>query len=200
MADIRSILGASFMYRAFTVLIGAHGLRKSYSEKHIRARDKMAVLDIGCGPGDILGYLPEVDYTGFDLNGEYIKAAARRFGNRGKFFCANVNDVSKQDRTYDIVLANGILHHLPDKEAAGLMRLAHSCLSPGGRFISLDGCFTDNQAAISRYLLRSDRGKYVRTRQGYIDLAKGVFTAVDAYIYDDLLRIPYVHIIMECKR
>jgi cyclopropane fatty-acyl-phospholipid synthase-like methyltransferase len=160
----------------------------------------MKVLDIGCGPGDILEYLPDVDYTGFDLNMEYIEAATGRFGSRGKFFCADVNDVSKQDSTYDIVLANGILHHLSDKEAAGLMRLAHSCLSPGGRFVSHDGCFTDSQSAASRYLLRSDRGKYVRTRQGYIDLAKDVFTAVDTYIYDDLLRIPYVHIIMECKR
>lgn len=200
MPDIRRVLGSSFAYRTFTRLIGARRLRKFYSGKHIRALDKMAVLDIGCGPGDILEYLPDVDYTGFDINGEYIEAAIRRFGNRGKFICADVNDIVKEKKTYDIVLANGILHHLPDKEASRLMRLARSCLTPGGRFVSLDGCYKDGQSAIGRYLLQNDRGKYVRLQQGYKDLAKDVFSIVDTYIYDDLLRIPYVHIIMECAR
>ena len=35
-------------------------------------------LDIGCGPGDRLSSLPEVNYTGFDLDPNYIAAATRR--------------------------------------------------------------------------------------------------------------------------
>lgn len=197
---MRSILGLPLMYRVFSRAIGADRMRRLYSEKHIRARKRMKVLDIGCGPGDILEYLPDVDYTGFDLNGEYIAAAIKRFGSRGKFFCADVNNVDRESGAYDIVLANGILHHLTDNEALGLMRLADSCLAPGGRFVSLDGCFVDGQSAASRYILRNDRGRYVRSQQGYKALADDVFPAVDTYVYNDFLRIPYVHIVMECKR
>ena len=45
------------------------------------------ILDIGCGPADLLSYLPQVEYIGFDANSKYISDAKRRYGNQGTFIC-----------------------------------------------------------------------------------------------------------------
>lgn len=77
----------------------------------IRSGDRL--LDIGCGPADILAYLPEtVDYTGFDISERYIAAAQRRYGERGKFSVRPVSRIAEENGTYDIVIAIGVLHHL----------------------------------------------------------------------------------------
>jgi len=37
----------------------------------------MRVLDIGCGPGNILKLMPDTEYVGFDLNPHYIEQRPR---------------------------------------------------------------------------------------------------------------------------
>lgn len=52
-----------------------------------------ALLDVGCGLGDLLGFLAqrgiEADYTGVDLLEEMV-SAARKLHPEGRFFCADV--------------------------------------------------------------------------------------------------------------
>src|SRR5207249_5233553 len=93
------------------------------------------VLDIGCGPGDRLGTLPEVSYTGFDLNPGYIAEAQRRHGGQGRFFCADIGsvDLSAEKGSFDVILAHGILHHVDDERAARLFAVARDLLKVGGR-------------------------------------------------------------------
>jgi hypothetical protein len=43
-----------------------------------------------------------------------------------------------------------------------------------------------------------DRGRYVRTREAYLALARPSFRGVKAFLRQDLLLIPYTHIILEC--
>ena len=42
-------------------------------------------LDIGCGRADILGYMQDINYWGFDISEPYIKRAKDYFGDRGQF-------------------------------------------------------------------------------------------------------------------
>lgn len=58
--------------------------------------------------------------------------------------------------------------------------------------------FTGNQSWLVRFLLKSDRGKYVRTEPAYRVLATGVFGQVRTFVAHDLFRIPYTTLIMEC--
>lgn len=91
------------------------------------------VLDVGCGPADILEYLPQgIDYTGFDISERYIAAAKRRYGERGKFSIMPVSQAVGQDAVYDSVIAIGVLHHLTDDDADALFALAANVLRPGG--------------------------------------------------------------------
>jgi len=74
------------------------------------------MLDIGCGPGEILGFLPtSVKYHGYDLSREYIHSAIEKYDGRGHWYCASVSDMQvKEYGAFDIVMANGVLHHLED--------------------------------------------------------------------------------------
>jgi SAM-dependent methyltransferase len=196
---LRDVLAKPQVYILFARLIGATYGRRIYIERHIKPRKGDRILDIGCGPADILDSLPQVDYHGFDLSEEYIASARQRFGSRGHFHVEKVNiDLLKKYAGFDLVLATGVLHHLNDAEATDLFRVAKAALKPTGRLITLDGCFAEGQSRVARHLLSRDRGKYVRNQAGYVELAKTVFGNVRPFLTTELLRIPYTHIILEC--
>lgn len=200
-AHLRKILARPAVYRVFGELVGAEPGRRRFVREHVRARPGDRVLDIGCGPADILPHLPAVEYVGFDANPDYITSARARHGSRGTFHCARVEEKTLAEHAgFDIVLAIGLLHHLTDEEATHLCRLAYAALRPGGRFVTLDGCWTDRQSRAARYLLSRDRGEHVRTPEAYELLARTVFPSVVRTVKEDMLRLPYTHAILEGTR
>lgn len=158
------------------------------------------MLDIGCGPADVLKHLPAVNYTGLDISPEYINAAKKRFGSKGRFFCNDVGlaKIEGEEGTFDLVITVGVIHHLNDAQAASMFALARRVLRPGGRLVTYDGCYLAGQSPVVRWLLANDRGKFVRTREEYLRLASASFSNIETYIRHDLLRIPYTHLIMRC--
>lgn len=198
---IRSILSIPAIYSLFGVLIGGSSWRTTFVKEYVRPKFGVRILDIGCGPGDIVPYLPEVEYVGFDASSEYIKAARMRFGSRATFICEEVSTTTlKKNLSFDIVLAVGILHHLDDAEALQLFYLAQAALKPGGRLVTFDGVFVANQSPCARYIISRDRGQNVRTQEGYLTIASQVFSNIVVSVRHDLLRIPYTHIILECTK
>lgn len=198
--DLRSVLAIPSVYRIFTKIIGGSRARVSFIRQYVKPKENDKVLDIGCGPGSILEFLPMVDYVGFDSNSDYIEAAKKRFDGR-EFMCKNVSRDAITGSSFDLVLALGILHHLNDDEASQLLELAHNALRTGGRLVTLDGCYVKNQSKLARYLLSKDRGQFVRQADAYVTLARSVFSSIEVTIRHDLiLPIPYTHIIMECAR
>ncbi len=198
---LRDILAQARVYSLFARIIGATRGRQVYVQDYIRPKAGDRVLDIGCGPADILEALPEVEYHGFDLSPDYIESARKRFGARGQFHVEAVSaDLIKKYEGFDLVLATGVLHHLTDAEATDLFQVARTALKPGGRLVTLDGCFVDGQSAIARHLLRRDRGEFVRQQPEYLRLASKVFSKVESHLTHNLLRIPYTHLIMKCSK
>ena len=198
---LASFLSFPAAYRLFVHLIGTD-LQKRYVAEFVKPRPGDKVLDIGCGPGDMLASLPGVDYTGLDISPAYIAAAKKRFGNRGRFFCQDVGVIAlEQERgTFNLVLATGVLHHLDDERAAKLFEIARLVLRPDGRLITYDGCYVPEQSRLARWMLSKDRGKFVRTYPEYLRLASACFASIDPHIRHDLLRIPYTHLIMYCSQ
>ncbi|MGA7513694.1 MAG: class I SAM-dependent methyltransferase [Candidatus Sulfotelmatobacter sp.] len=196
----RPILNLPWAYRMWGGLVGADEYRRTLAKEHIRARPSDRILDIGCGPGSMVSYLPRSEYVGFDANPDYIQQAQRRFPE-AHFTCERVNECNlPQSESFDIVIALGILHHLDDSEAVELFRMARRTLKPEGRLITLDGVWVAGQSRFAKFLLSRDRGRFVRHAEEYVALASTSFSIVHSTVRHDMLRIPYSHLILECGR
>ena len=195
---LRSILSDPFFYSTFQALMGAHKTRQHFIANYVRPFAGMTVLDVGCGPADILAFMPQVDYWGYDISERYISKAQKRFGTQGKFHCKRLQTADIDELpSFDLVLALGLLHHLSDEEATGLLQLASKALKADGRLLTIDPCFADSQNSVARFLVRNDRGLNVRNRDGYEILAKSVFGRADVQVRHQSW-IPYTHCFMEC--
>ena len=197
---LRGLLGNARRYDFVQDLLGAEHLRTVFVREYVKPERGTSVLDIGCGTGSILEHLPDVNYIGFDMNRRYIEAAQRRFGSRGTFVCANVNDAPEAARrgTFERVLAIGLLHHLEDDEVRRLMRTARALLAPGGSLLTIDPCYRTGQPRFARFLIDRDRGQNPRTPAGYVGLTEGIFQSAESFVREDLLRVPYTHLVMRC--
>ena len=200
-SGIHRVLSNPGVYRCMSSLLWGTRSYEIFVNTYIRPKTGDKILDIGCGPGDILGFLPPVEYWGFDMNEEYITSARTRFSGKGQFFCKKVSrDAIPGKDIFDIVLACGVFHHLTDDEAVEMFELAHTLLKPNGRFITLDCVYVQGQSYFVRLFLSIDRGKYVRSQGQYQTIAQKYFSDIKVSIRSDLLRLPYNHIIMECQK
>ncbi|HUP16929.1 MAG TPA: class I SAM-dependent methyltransferase [Acidimicrobiia bacterium] len=198
-SGIRRVLSVSALYSAFQALVGADRARMRFVSEHVRPTQGDAVLDIGCGTGEILGLLGEQRYFGFDPSESYIEAARVRFGQDAKFHVGSVAAPPALEGGFDLAIAVGVLHHLDDSEARTLVDLARDQLHDGGRLITLDPVLVDGQHPLARTLAKRDRGEFVRSPERYAALANGPFESVQITRHDDYLRLPYTHLAMECQ-
>lgn len=172
-----------------------------YVRDVIRPEPDARILDIGCGPGSIVALLPEgVRYTGYDMNGDYILSARRRFGGQAEFFQGRVGATNPltDAGSFDLVTANSLLHHLEDEDVHALMDAARAHLRPGGTFVTLDPVHAADSSPIARLLVGMDRGHRVRTAACYRALLSSGFASIEDRVIDDLLRVPYTHYVARC--
>lgn len=197
---IRAILSSPVIYTSFQSLMGASRSRQNFVSNYLKPHSGMKILDVGCGPADILGYLPDVDYWGFDISEPYVAQAKNRFGKRGRFNCKQLqfDDLAMLPK-FDVVLALGLLHHLDDSVAVGVLQLAHEALQPGGRLLTVDPCLDPSQNSVARFLVRNDRGQNVRNKEEYQALADKIFSSLRVEVRHQVW-IPYTHCFMECHK
>ena len=199
-SGLRAILNHPLVYRGMQWLVGAERLRRHIASL-VEPRPGLKILDIGCGPADLLAHLPGVHYVGFDSSAEYIGAAQRRFGSRGRFFQEELKAETNLDLgSFECIVAVGLLHHLDDDAATRLFQLARERLAPGGRLITVDCCWAAGQHPLARWLISRDRGQNVRALRGYAELAMTQFGKVESQCRHDLLHIPYSHTLLVCHR
>ncbi len=197
---LRRVLAIPAAYQLWWHLVGGPALAKVVINEYVQPKSGIRILEIGCGPGTILGYLPPSDYLGFDLSPEYIALARKRFPE-AHFVCERVSQFSlAKEQRFDLVLAFGILHHLADAEARQLFQIAYDALQPGGKLVTIDPAWADGQSPVARWLLARDRGEHIRSECECIRIASQVFSNIRPSVRHDLLRIPYTHLILECIR
>lgn len=106
----------------------------------IQCLQGMRVIEPGCGTGRLTAILAEVvGPAGFvhalDTSPKMIEAAGRRVGSRPNVSleCAQIESVSIEPGSYDLVVCHNVFPHFDDKPAA-VLHLA-SALKIGARFI-----------------------------------------------------------------
>jgi SAM-dependent methyltransferase len=186
------------VYLFFQGIIGATRARRLTMSEYVDYLPGQRILDIGCGPGYVSKYFKDVNYCGFDTEEDYVKYANAKYGDRGYFFCQEFDDDAVQQfEPFDIVIMNGLLHHLPDDKVISLFLRIKHVLKPKGNVVTLDCYCADDQGFFVKKMLEMDRGKYIRHAEDYKKLASGVFSSVISHIRDDLMIIPYPLVILQ---
>ncbi len=128
------------------------------------------VLDMGCGPGNLLGFLPEtVRYTGFDVSEDYIASARKTYAERAnaQFICATSLDSTLRqtlpDQSVDVAIVHGVFHHITDTQAQEMFELARRVVKPGGKMLILEPVWFEGQSGFRRWIMSLDRGKNIKT-------------------------------------
>jgi SAM-dependent methyltransferase len=194
-----SLLYLPQVYNALTSVVGSEAVMKLLAERFVRPRAEDRILDVGCGTARILRYLPVARYVGIDNNSRYISAARERYQNRGEFVVGDVGALSlNPSERFDIVLASGILHHIDDASAKGLLAVSARLLAKNGRMVIADPVVAPGQSPVAKFLISLDRGRNVRTPEHYLALARTSFEKVHSHVCDLHPWLPYTQFIMDC--
>lgn len=193
---LKGLLGFPFLYQAFQEAGGFFGARVKAIAEFVDIKPGMRIIDIGCGPGYIVTHLSEgIEFIGFDIDSAYIAHANEKFGTRGRFVCRFFDAAAAEFGPADVVMMNGVLHHIPDPELGATFKNVRDVLKPGGLLFSLDGCYRPGQSRFRRWMLDHDRGKFVRTEAGYRKILEASFDRVDLHIRDNYSRVPYTFVV-----
>jgi len=185
------------IYKGLMAALGAERARQRLARELYKVPAGAKVLDVGCGPGSLLPYLPEVDYTGIDLNARHIEHARARYVGVGRFLVGDATrNLHGEAGTFDVVLMQALLHHMDDDQARGTLRRLCELLKPGGRLVTFDNVWLERQNPVAWALNKLDSGLNVRFAAGYRRLAAGLPVSIEERLYRDLLRIPYDHFSM----
>jgi SAM-dependent methyltransferase len=168
----RRILGHPFVYEQVRPrVVGGIDMRPLYDLLPADAR--RSVLDVGCGTGDALKYIDEFEsYLGVDTDEIAIRAARKRWGKK-----PNVRFEHRTLRAEDVadlaptgVVLSGVLHHLTNAEAEGVLRLAAGSRRLV-RIVTSDIVFLPGKL-FNNVMAMMDRGRFCRSPDAYAALAR----------------------------
>ncbi|MCW8932679.1 MAG: class I SAM-dependent methyltransferase [Gammaproteobacteria bacterium] len=201
-SGIKSILSYPLFYNLFQNIIGAEDARRKFVSTYCQLETQQRWLDVGCGTAELLKHLPkDIQYVGFDTSAQYIQHAEVNYEeHNAKFYTELLTDkLLTELGLFERAIATGLLHHLDDIEVIYLFNTIKSALSEDGLFITFDPCYISDQSFISKFLIDRDRGQNVRKIEEYYELALKVFEKVELIHRNNMLRIPYDHVILICQ-
>ena len=196
-SNLYRLITVPAVYKGLMAVLGAERARTRLAQELYCVRPGVKLLDAGCGPAATYPYLPEVDYTGIDLNPQHIAHAKKLYGHKARFMVGDASrDLAAEEGTFDIVLVSALLHHMDDDAARRMLELLCRLLKPGGRLVTFDNVWLDRQNPIAWALNKLDSGLNVRRASEYRRLVTGLPVSIEERLYRNLLRIPYDHFSM----
>jgi SAM-dependent methyltransferase len=138
---------------------------ETFVRKHVPPDADRHVLEIGCGIGASRPLFAG-DYTGIDINPDYIRVARQTLS--GRFEVMDASKLSFPPGSFDDAVSIATGHHLSDDQLAAMVRQATSAAAT---LHVIDSVLpVSPHAHLKRALFRADRGQHVRTRERLRDI------------------------------
>jgi ubiquinone/menaquinone biosynthesis C-methylase UbiE len=140
------------------------------------------ILDIGCSTGNCASAVVPLErnrYVGIDIVPGYIELA-RRWHRAGSFMHMDARNLAFRDGSFDLVLFIATLHHMDDLLVRDCFREVRRVIRRHGIVLCAEPVFS-RERALSTLLLHADRGKHIRTENGYRALFDGFLVSEASY-------------------
>jgi ubiquinone/menaquinone biosynthesis C-methylase UbiE len=126
-----------------------HGFMKVFFTKRyqkivdmIQLQPGETLIDIGCGPGQILKLIhqkyPDNELIGLDVDPEILKIARKNLPSDVKLIESSAMSIPIKDASVDVAISTVMIHHLSTKGKIKMIQEAYRILKPGGRFYLFD--------------------------------------------------------------
>jgi len=125
------------------------------------ALGKPRTLDVGCGTGEYSSLFDPAGYLGVDIHPGYLELARRKHP-RHRYEQGDARSWSGVGTPFDLVLVNGVLHHLDDDAARALLAAALAQLAPGGTLLVIEDVDMPDAPWSSRLIHQLDYGEHIR--------------------------------------
>ena len=198
--QLYNLINNPIVYKIIQRLMSGTSFRNNIVKKNI-TKNNLKILDIGCGPAEILDHIPNCEYYGYDIDQRSIKYAKKKYHQRNyNFFCKKFNKSElKKLPKFDYIIFFGILHHLNNNEANKMLNLCKKKMKKKSKLLTEDPIFLDKQNIIARFLIAKDRGTNVRKKKDYMNLLKKHFKIIKPKITHQLF-IPYTWFTTICTK
>jgi SAM-dependent methyltransferase len=122
----------------------------------------LRIIDVGCGPGLLVDIAIKkgFSYLGMDTDRDSIDYCRKKYQNKERisFTTSTIPSHEIAIQSGDIIVLNGVLHHVYDETAKELL----SYLSQAEFVIIADHYLDKTVGSWPKFLQKLDRGKYVR--------------------------------------
>ena len=198
--QIYNFINSPLVYRIIQYIMSGTSFRNSIIKKNIK-KNNLKILDIGCGPAQILEQIPRCDYYGYDIDQRSIQYAKKKYRKKNyHFYCKKFNKTEiKKLPKFDFVIFFGILHHLSNKEADKMLTLCKRTMKKNSKLLTEDPILLEKQNIIAKFLIEKDRGINVRQKKEYINLLKKHFKKIKNKVTHQFF-IPYTWFTTICSK
>ena len=198
--QIYNFINNPLIYKIIQGVMSGTSFRNSIIKKNI-TKNNLKILDIGCGPAQILEHIPQCDYYGYDIDRRSIQYAKKKYYQKNyHFYCKKFNKTElKKLPKFDFIIFFGILHHLSNKEVHEMLKLCKKIMKKNSKLLTEDPIFLKNQNVIAKFLIKKDRGLNVRKKQQYINLLKKHFKKIKNKVTHQYF-IPYTWFTTICSK
>ena len=159
--------------------------------------DEVNVLELGCGTGELwksnsgsIDKMKQLVIT--DFSKDMVKTTKSVIGNRDNvnYEIMDIQKISFEDETFDIVIANMLLHHVNDIDKA--ISEVNRVLKTGGIFYCAtfgENGVVDYLASLFKDVVNQNLENKTFTLQNGKRYLSRYFNSVDTLLYDDELQV-----------
>ena len=166
----------SYFYRPIQLLIKFVLGKRNFDDQLVNFLNKQKyeeIHEIGCSDGALAINLnlSKTKYYGYDIDRANILKAKKNFSNNKnvKFFYKSIDDIFVKNNKRKIFILKGVFHHLNDRQISNFIKNVNS----KDQIIGFDGFYHEKQNLISILLKKMDKGKFIRTYEGYEKILPG---------------------------